>query len=521
MGARARAAVSSKFDFATVAARYVELCEQLLDRSGDVARWAQWEPWLRRTGLLALMFSGAFVWLTLAGFDWAVQATASLLSSDGEITEAGQRRLASWLSGGAIFSSVAGVLSLALSRHDWRSALVASFERDALSQRGLRVPNPYVALLASTAVALIVMSLWTFRAHLGAPVLFLFTKEGPLEHLTFVLELVAAVLCVLAAVRWNPRTAPYSNLIRGLYTLCGFGLFIVGMEEINWGQTLFGFQTPASWAAINYQQETSLHNLIDRDELNLVSKIVATVFGIGALTLMLWAGRTTAPVIGAIAPPTSLAALAVAVVYAGNSLHPEVLELLLAVFFAFYSWRIYVAARSSAGPWQLLQPNSDVPRMDAKRRWDTELLEYTHDAIIIWEMDGGGVLYWNRAAEQLYGYPRSQALGRVTHELLRTKLAGGVGQLERTLARFGVWVGELRHRARDGREVVVDARLAVLAHHSGRWLVLEVNRDLTDAKMAESQRDAAERQLTEWHGSHTPVATHDGPARPAHTRIDN
>ena len=30
-----------------------------------------------------------------------------------------------------------------------------------------------------------------------------------------------------------------------------------------------------------------------------------------------------------------------------------------------------------------------------------ELLEHTNDAIIIWEMEGAGILYWNQAAEQL------------------------------------------------------------------------------------------------------------------------
>ena len=157
-----------------------------------------------------------------------------------------------------------------------------------------------------------------------------------------------------------------------------------------------------------------------------------------------------------------------------------------------------------AQQWAVVAPESDVPRAGNVHRWDTELLEYTHDAIIIWEMDGGGILFWNRAAEQLYGYSRSEAVGRVTHELLRTQLTGGVTQLERTLARFGVWIGELRHRTRDGREVVVDARLAVLAQQSGRWLVLEVNRDLTDAKVAESTRSAVERQLSEWRDSHRP-----------------
>jgi PAS domain S-box-containing protein len=150
----------------------------------------------------------------------------------------------------------------------------------------------------------------------------------------------------------------------------------------------------------------------------------------------------------------------------------------------------------------LAYANSRDPNV---RRWDTELLEYTHDAIIIWEMDGGGILYWNRAAEQLYGYSRNEAVGRVTHQLLKTQLSGGVSHLEHTLARFGVWVGELRHRTREGREVVVDARLAILSQHSGRWLVLEVNRDLTDARLAESKRAAAEQQLAEWRGFHAPA----------------
>lgn len=504
MSRQARAAVASKFDFAAVAARYIELFKQLVRDSGGAGQWARWEPWLRRCGMFALALAAAFVLVRVAAFDWALQAVTAHLSPDGVITASGRIRFASLLTGSALSATVVGVLLLAVSRHDWRTALAAAFERDALAQRGLRVPNPYAVLLGSTGIALLVIALRTFRARLGEPVLFLFVKEGPFEQATFVLEFAAAVLCAGAAIRWRSNTSPQSLVIRGLYALCGFGLFVVAMEEINWGQTFFGFQTPESWAAINYQQETSLHNLIDRDALNWVSGIVAAAFGIGAMAMILWTRRTPRPVIAAIAPHTSLAPLVLVVVYAGARLHQEILELLLAWFFVFYSWRIYVAARSSADHrWQIVPPKSDVPLAHANRKWETELLEYTHDAIIIWEMDGGGILYWNRAAEQLYGHQRTEAIGRVTHELLQTQLTGGVSHLERTLARFGVWVGELRHRTRDGREVVVDARLAVLAQQSGRWLVLEVNRDLTDAKLAESQRDAAERQLTQWRGIYT------------------
>ncbi len=139
-----------------------------------------------------------------------------------------------------------------------------------------------------------------------------------------------------------------------------------------------------------------------------------------------------------------------------------------------------------------MMAGSDPPVRD---EWlSPQLLDFTHDAIIIWEMDGAGILYWNRAAERLYGYSREEARGKVTHDLLRTSLTGGRGasELETALARYGVWVGELHHRTHDGRTIRVDARLALMRQQNDRWLVLEVNRDMTD----QDEADAVRRQLT-------------------------
>ena len=126
-------------------------------------------------------------------------------------------------------------------------------------------------------------------------------------------------------------------------------------------------------------------------------------------------------------------------------------------------------------------PVVDVPlAANPERPWQySEILEFTHDAIIIWEMDGRGIVYWNRAAELLYGYDRLEALGQVTHKLLKTSVDGNVTKLEAQLQRLGVWSGELKHVTKAGREVIVQARLALMAQEDGKWLVLEVNRDLT------------------------------------------
>lgn len=135
-------------------------------------------------------------------------------------------------------------------------------------------------------------------------------------------------------------------------------------------------------------------------------------------------------------------------------------------------------------------PSPDAPW------WHSELLEHTQDAIIIWEMEGAGILYWNQAAEHLYGYSRDEAHGKVTHDLLRTITRKPVKEVESILARYGVWVGELCHTARNGRIVEVEGRLSLMSQRNGRWLVLEVNRDITDRKHAEAAGEARQTSLS-------------------------
>jgi PAS domain S-box-containing protein len=127
--------------------------------------------------------------------------------------------------------------------------------------------------------------------------------------------------------------------------------------------------------------------------------------------------------------------------------------------------------------------------------WPAEILDFTHDAIIIWEMDGAGIVFWNRAAERIYGYTREQAHGKVTHDLLKTQIEGGIGELESRLERFGMWIGTLRHTRSDGQIVHVEGRLALVAQEQRPWLVLEVNRDVTDHKRAEAEEASLARQL--------------------------
>jgi len=144
-------------------------------------------------------------------------------------------------------------------------------------------------------------------------------------------------------------------------------------------------------------------------------------------------------------------------------------------------------------------PLSEAPLEQDPNSWNTRLLEYMNDAIIIWEMGGRGILFWNQAAEKLYGYARTVAIGQTTHQLLDTQLTGGVTHLEASLARYGAWIGELTHTTANGKRVRVEARLALMSQSNGRWLVLEVNRDVTDVAALDQSRHFMDRLLTDLH----------------------
>lgn len=138
-------------------------------------------------------------------------------------------------------------------------------------------------------------------------------------------------------------------------------------------------------------------------------------------------------------------------------------------------------------PVSILETNNDVTERkqseEAIRR-QANLLEQTHDAIFVWEFPRR-IVYWNRAAEQLYGFSKEEAIGSLGHELLQTQHSMPVPAFEALLGRDGEWTGELTQTTKDGRQIIVDSRHVLLRETEGRQLVLETNRDITDRKRSE------------------------------------
>ncbi|MBL8074671.1 MAG: PAS domain S-box protein [Nitrospira sp.] len=112
-----------------------------------------------------------------------------------------------------------------------------------------------------------------------------------------------------------------------------------------------------------------------------------------------------------------------------------------------------------------------------------DMLNHSSDAILAWKI-GGGIVYWNRGAEELYGWRSHEVIGRRSHELLSSNPLLTVTDREACLARDGRWSGELSHVTKDGRQVIVESRL-VQVRYSGTDYALESNRDITERKSAD------------------------------------
>ncbi len=49
-----------------------------------------------------------------------------------------------------------------------------------------------------------------------------------------------------------------------------------------------------------------------------------------------------------------------------------------------------------------------------------DLLMMSYEPMLVWDLDGA-IKFWNTGAERLYGFRRDEAVGRVSHSLLKTK----------------------------------------------------------------------------------------------------
>jgi PAS domain S-box-containing protein len=126
-------------------------------------------------------------------------------------------------------------------------------------------------------------------------------------------------------------------------------------------------------------------------------------------------------------------------------------------------------------------------------RQQAELLNKTQDAIIVCDLNYR-IIYWNAAAEKLYGWTTDEVIGKDICDLL---FLGGRKELDEIREEFdarGKWSSERVRRSKDGTELKIMARWNLVhGEHGQPDYVLIVHTDITKQKRAEEHLLRAQR----------------------------
>ncbi len=143
------------------------------------------------------------------------------------------------------------------------------------------------------------------------------------------------------------------------------------------------------------------------------------------------------------------------------------------------------------------QDITERKQVEEKLREEAALLDLAHDAILVRDSDDR-IRLWSRGAIDTYGFSAEAAVGKISHELLKTVFPIPLKDIQAYIAQTREWEGELRHTRQDSHEIVVASRWSLLRDEQGNTTgVMEINRDITERKQAEEALRKIEWMLTE------------------------
>lgn len=142
-------------------------------------------------------------------------------------------------------------------------------------------------ILPAVVVALYFLTWWLATPFFLKAVA---SEQGLVELGTAGLFFAAAVLASHLAIVTKDSLA---SIYRAMYGIFAFAAVFVALEEISYGQHLFGWESPEYFRERNLQGEVNLHNMLGSKpskRMHLVAN-VGTLIGFGALPGLLWLVR--------------------------------------------------------------------------------------------------------------------------------------------------------------------------------------------------------------------------------------
>jgi two-component system cell cycle sensor histidine kinase/response regulator CckA len=130
---------------------------------------------------------------------------------------------------------------------------------------------------------------------------------------------------------------------------------------------------------------------------------------------------------------------------------------------------------------------------EERLREQADIINRAHDIVVIRNFSDDRIMFWNSGAERVYGWSAAEAMGQPMGELIFADESGRAALVEQLLE-TGEFHGEIKHRTKDGRDVIVNSRATLIRNDDGTpRSVLGIGTDVTDQKNLETQLLRAQR----------------------------
>jgi PAS domain S-box-containing protein len=119
------------------------------------------------------------------------------------------------------------------------------------------------------------------------------------------------------------------------------------------------------------------------------------------------------------------------------------------------------------------------------------LLDIAQDAILVISLTDE-ITYWNKSAETIYGWSKSEAIGKDFKELICK--TSTMLDIRTTTLEKGEWSGEVTNLRKDGKEIIVESRWTLVNNRQKEAKsIFIVNTDVTERKKLEAKFLRAQR----------------------------
>jgi PAS domain S-box-containing protein len=120
-------------------------------------------------------------------------------------------------------------------------------------------------------------------------------------------------------------------------------------------------------------------------------------------------------------------------------------------------------------------------------REQAALLDKAQDAILVYDLEDR-IGFWNKSAENLYGWSAQEVLGGKASDFLDRNDCAAAFQARNTALQKGEWHGELNQVTKTSQEIIVESRWTLVCDSDGHpRSMLVINTDITEKKKLESQ----------------------------------